>query len=103
MSEKLTADIVRSAIAGLVEGGASAVSPSLVREALGLASGDPRVQGIMGDMMQRGELERTPVQPSTATTRKPGRRAAANPSSTPGSGGPSARPSRDSPSRTSPW
>ena len=59
MSEKLTAEVVRSAIAGLVEGGAAAVSPALVREALGLAPGDPRVQGIMGDMMQRGELERT--------------------------------------------
>ncbi len=58
MSERLSAKVVRAAVVGLIEGGAAAVSPALVCEALGEKRADPRVQGIMGDMARRGELER---------------------------------------------
>lgn len=58
MNERLSAKVVRAAVVGLIEGGAEAVSPALVCEALGEKRADPRVQGIMGDMVRRGELER---------------------------------------------
>lgn len=54
----ITAETVRSAIAGLVKAGTEYVTPGLIREALGLKKDDKRVRYALRDMIERGELKR---------------------------------------------